>query len=204
MKNKKRIGLLLLMAMAALLLLAACGGSGGGDGGGSLLGDAGGSNATSSAAGNSSGSGNIQPSGGDASGSGSLQPSSGTGNDARYVADICKSAKTYLEDFTAAFGKIDPSNPKAFTDALAKPMRSFAQDFARAKPPQDLKAWHDETVARFNGVVKALERGDANAFSADGPQFPQMPAEASARLQQLAQDNKDCQALQQAGGSIFN
>lgn len=127
--------------------------------------------------------------GGDDGGSG------GTGSDEKFVADICKAGL----DFSKALEEVF-KDPSALTDEdkaiekLGDAFEDFANAFAKAKPPADLKDWHSEASKQLKDGVKQIKDGnlEGGIFAGDSP-FPEPPAEAGDRLSKIAENNKDCQ-----------
>lgn len=121
--------------------------------------------------------------------------SGGTGSDEDYVSAICKAGV----DFSKALEEVF-KDPSALTDEdkaiekLSEAFEDFANDFAKAKPPADLKEWHSEASKQLKDGVKQLKDGDLEGgiFAGDSP-FPEPPAEAGERLSKIAETNEDCQ-----------
>jgi hypothetical protein len=109
-----------------------------------------------------------------------------------------------LDTFAAAIEKaFEEEFDEQSLEAFAKPFREMAEDLADAKPPKDLKEWHEGMVAAMNDLVKTLESGDVDSALAEDVEYPDMPADAQERLAKLAAENEDCKALEEEGGSIF-
>jgi hypothetical protein len=171
------LALLSLVAVSALVLLAACGGDDDDDGGG-------GGNSTTT------------------SGGGNITTSGGTGSDEDFVADICKAGKQFAADFQTALKDLgtNASDPNKIAEKLTKPVEDFVKAFAKAKPPKDLKDWHEQATSQMNLLVKNLkENNDFSAFEEQDQPFPDPPANAEERLSKVAEKNKDCQ-----DAGIFN
>lgn len=133
--------------------------------------------------------------GGDDDDSSSGGSSGGTGSDEKFVSDICKAGANFSESITKLLS--DPSklsDESAAAKAMAEPMSDFANAFAKAKPPKDLKEWHDDASDKLKEAADALKKGDMNAdiFTQDEP-FPDPPKDAADRLSKIADGNKDCQ-----------
>lgn len=129
--------------------------------------------------------------GGDDNGGGG---GSGSGSDEDYVAAICKAGLNFTKDLEEVFK--DPSalaDEKKAMEKLADIFEDFANDFAKAKPPADLKDWHNDASKQLKDGVKQIKDGDLESgiFAGDTP-FPEPPAEAGERLQKAAESNKDC------------
>lgn len=180
MKNAKQSVFLAVGVVLALLSLGlvACGDDD--DHGGGVAGPGStGSNATKSSGGSSSGGGASAP---------------GSGSEKAYVADLCKASK----DFQTAMTKLtsDPSklsDQNAAMKAFAEPFENFANAVSRAKPPSDVKDYHNQVVKALQDVVAKLKKGDPEALNSLGDTaIPTPPASLSDKYDKLAKDNKDC------------
>jgi len=121
--------------------------------------------------------------------------SGGTGSDEKFVADICKAGAKFSKDLEKATANLGNStDPKKAAQSLAEPFEDFSNAFAKAKPPKDLKEWHDAAADKLKEAAASLKKGDleADIFTQDEP-FPDPPKEASDRLTKIADKNKDCQ-----------
>jgi hypothetical protein len=125
------------------------------------------------------------------------------GSDSSYVAAICAAELKFTASINAVMS--DPktlSDPKALTDPtflsskLGASFDQFAKDFANAKPPSDIKDWHNSTAKQFSDMAAQLKSGKdmSTLFGATSPAMPDPPAEAQARLAKVAATNKDCVA----------
>lgn len=119
----------------------------------------------------------------------------GSGSDEDYVAAICKAGLNFSKDLEEVF-----KDPESLADEdkamekLADIFEDFANDFAKAKPPADLKDWHNDASKQLKDGVEQIKDGDLESgiFAGDTP-FPEPPAEAGERLQKAAESNEDCQ-----------
>ncbi|MBA4180909.1 MAG: hypothetical protein C0506_10010 [Anaerolinea sp.] len=131
--------------------------------------------------------------GGDGGGGG-IASSGGTGSDEKYVADLCKATL----DFSKAMDKVtaDPSklnNASDISKAFSAPFEDYAKAVAKAKPPKDLKEYHDNVVKALNDASKAIKGGgNLDALGALGDDLPDPPQATQDRLQKIADKNKDC------------
>jgi hypothetical protein len=125
---------------------------------------------------------------------GSSSSSGGTGSDEKFVADICKAGATFFAKLEKLAPEIATKSEAEQAKAAAPAMEDFANAFAKANPPKDLKEWHDETAKTMKDAVAELKAGktDGTFFSGDSP-FSDPPEEAQARLSKIADGNKDCQ-----------
>ncbi len=131
--------------------------------------------------------------GDDDDGGSSSSSSGGTGSDEKFVADICKAGAQFSKDLEKASANLgNASDPKKAAEALADPFEDFAKAFDKAKPPKDLKDWHDQASKKLNEAVAALKKGDLESDIFTGEPFPDPPKEASDRLTKIAENNKDC------------
>jgi hypothetical protein len=121
--------------------------------------------------------------------------SGGSGSDESYVAAICKAGVEFSKALEEVF-----KDPSALTDEdkaiekLSDAFEDFANAFAKAKPPADLKDWHEDAAKQLKDGAKQLKDGDLEGgiFAGDSP-FPEPPAEVGERLSKIAETNKDCQ-----------
>lgn len=135
-----------------------------------------------------------------------IRPSGNTGSDEAYVSAICKGFSDYFDDLSSMLSGIDFTDPnyeEKLNEKMTDPMRAVAKVFANANPPKDLEDWHKQVVAAFNQTVQALEKGDYDALEDESLEFPDMPADVEARLEKVAENNKDCQALSDEGEGVF-
>ena len=130
--------------------------------------------------------------GDDDSGSSSSSGGDPSSSEEKYVATLCKATL----DFTEALQKIDPND---FTDeekgleAIKEPYQQFVKDIEKAKPTKELKDYHEQAVTQLKAGLKAIEDGDQDGIEALGDaEFPEPPADVSARLEKAAQENDDC------------
>jgi len=121
-----------------------------------------------------------------------------TGSDEAYVGDMCKAFATYAAAMEKATKDLGTSTSVAditkMMEQLAKPTEQLANDFAKMKPPADLKDWHTGATKSINEAAKQMkdskDLSDTNAMS----DIPDMPKAADDRLAKLAASNKDCNA----------
>lgn len=173
------MSLALTATAAAALLFAACGGDDDAGSAGGASGDA----VKSADAGKTTDNGKS----GDA-----VKSSGATGGDTEYVADICKAAKSFMDDLEKASKQTDIKVSEDPFKAFANAFDNFARDFAKAKPPKDLKDWHSQSVKALNDLLPKLKKGDMDALS--GNPLPKPPQGAIDRLNKLAESDKNCKA----------
>jgi hypothetical protein len=158
--------LIAAVAIAALALLAACGDD-----------DSSKSSSSTSTSGSSG------------------QTNGGTGNDTQYVASICKAAAKFSDDLTAA-SKSDPSklaDPTAAESLFEKPLQDYVNSLKQAKPPSDVKTFHDAFVKALDDALTNLKKThDISAFESLGNDLPTPSASLSDRLNAAAKNNADC------------
>jgi hypothetical protein len=118
----------------------------------------------------------------------------GTGSDAQYVATICKAAGKFSDDIAAA--SKDPSklaDPTAAAGLFQKPLEDYVATLKTAKPPSDVKSYHDALVKALDDAVTQLKtKHDISAFTSLGDNLPTPPAGVSDRLQKAAASDADC------------
>ena len=166
--------------LVALALFAACGGGDDDDDDDAGPGGDSGSSNSSDSTKTSNSSGDSGPGG------------SPSGSEEKYVGSICKATL----NFTKALEKINPADfadeDKVF-EVLEEPYEDFVNDLEDAKPPKEMKEYHEQALKQLKAGLKAIKDKDQTAieaaFSAD---FPEPPANVEARMQKAAADNKDC------------
>lgn len=127
--------------------------------------------------------------GGDDSSSGS----SGTGSDEQYVASVCKAMAKFSDSLTAATK--DPSklsNPDDAVKVFQGPFDQLIKDMKAAKPPKDVKEWHDKAVAIFQKATDDLKKNKDLSAITDAETPPSPPKAVQDRLQKIADKNPDC------------
>ena len=134
----------------------------------------------------------------DSSSNGGSSGSVKTGSDDAYVGDMCKAFAAYGAAMEKATKDLGSSSSVAditkMMEQLAKPTEQLANDFAKMKPPADLKDWHTGATKSIKDAAKQMkdskDLSDTNAMS----DIPDMPKAADDRLAKLAANNKDCKA----------
>ena len=114
--------------------------------------------------------------------------SGGTGNDATYVAAICKAQATFRDSLDA----LDPTKLTTDADqakALVDPVSSYLKDVKAANPPSDAKPYHDKIVQFLSDGLDKLKQGDISALNNEPEQAPQAIRD---RFQAIADGNEDC------------
>ena len=85
----------------------------------------------------------------------------GTGSDAAFVSDICKAGAKFSKSMDNL--QKDLANEKdvdKLAEKASKPFETFAAEFSKAKPPSDLKEWHENTSKGLTAASKSLKDGD--------------------------------------------
>lgn len=116
----------------------------------------------------------------------------GTGSDEAFVADICKAGAKFskaMESLQKDLAK--ETDVDKLAEKASKPFQTFADEFSKAKPPSDLKEWHESTSTSLKAAAKGLKDGDFDAL--DGDIMTSPPGDAADRLAKVADGNKDCQ-----------
>ena len=119
----------------------------------------------------------------------------GSGSDEDYVAAICKAGVKFTKDLEKAFTDTSLlSDEDKAMEKLADIFEDFANDFEDAKPPSDIKEWHEDAAKQLKDGVKQIKDGDMESgiFAGDSP-FPEPPEDVADRLSKVAEDNEDCQ-----------
>jgi hypothetical protein len=79
--------------------------------------------------------------------------------------------------------------------AFSGPFEDYAKAISKAKPPKDLKEYHDNIVTTLNDASKAMKSGGGlEGLAGLSEDFPEPPKATQDRLQKIADKNKDCQA----------
>lgn len=135
-----------------------------------------------------------------ACGGGSSTSSSGgsasTGGDEQYVATLCAGWATFAKSLGALMPKLVDAESEDATKKVAQemvaPFETFASDMSKAKPPADVKSYHDQFVKALKSVSGELKNGkvDSAFYTA---YLPKPSPEVKARLDRLAAANQDCQ-----------
>jgi hypothetical protein len=129
--------------------------------------------------------------GGDDDDSGDSGGSSGSGSDEDFVSAICKAGLKFSKAMDSL--EKDLKNETDFSkiaEKASEPFNDFANDFAKAKPPSDLKEWHKTTSDGLKAAAKGLEDGDFEALTDSLDLTP--PEDAAERISKAAEGNKDC------------
>ena len=187
-KRTAVVGLAALSLTAVMTLLGACGGDDDSTGGGAAKGSS--------------------PAAKDDSKVANAGPVSGT--DKEYVKDMCVSFNSYMDGVF----KVIQSDPSSATDqaAIAKKLgpflESFAKDVDKAKPPRDVKKYHDELVKQVKDSSEKLKSGKVKSLAELGqgvtPPKDLDPAILT-RLSNAEKDVKECSEGQLAGiGGLFS
>ncbi len=129
-----------------------------------------------------------------------------TGSDEAFVTDICKAFTTFADSLgqaTKDMGSGSSADLSKLMATMAKPYEQLAKDFAKAKPPSDLKDWHSQASKALTDMADKLKNSkDPSALSELGnAPVPDMPKSADERLSKLAANNKECQKGEQIFGA---
>lgn len=169
MKSRGLFASLGLLAVSSLVLvLAACGGGGSSNNSSSKT-----TTPSSSSGGNTN---------------------AGTGSDQQYVAAVCKAMMKFQDSVSKVTA--DPSkltNASDISKAFSGPFDQLISDMKGAKPPKDIKSYHDQVVAQLSKANDSLKNGgDINSLSSLGD-LPSPPQAVQDRLQKVADSDPDCQ-----------
>lgn len=118
------------------------------------------------------------------------------GSDERYVADICAAGLQFQEDLLEAIGE-HGEDEERFAEALAEQFERLAKAFSDARPPNDIREWHESTTSQLDEFASQLKAGrdlDAIGEELDDSLLTSPPEDAAARLQTIAANNSDCEA----------
>lgn len=132
--------------------------------------------------------------------------SSGSGSDTDYVKSVCVSFNKYVSDFSAQAAK-DPTSLSDPTKAMkiAAPILSdLADSLSKAKPPKDVKSYHDGLVKSIRDVAQKAKDGKINSLdelSGIGDSVGEPSQDIQDRLSKAADGVTECN---QGGGSLFS
>jgi len=136
-------------------------------------------------------------------------PGAVTGTDKQYVKDVCVVFNTYMDGVLKSFSA-DASvagDEAAIIKKIGPLLEAFGKDVAKAKPPKDVKKYHDELVKTVNDTSGRLKAGKIKSLSelADvNSAQKELPADVKARLANAEKDVKECNEGQLAGiGGLF-
>ena len=127
----------------------------------------------------------------------------GPGSDEEYVKAVCQAVNRSVERSAEIEDEIDEimagadNEDEALEEVFkltAKPISDFANDLAKAKPPADMKEFHDQVVDAFKTHAKQLEDGDREALvrSAGAFDFLEPPQAIQDRLNAVAANTSEC------------
>ncbi len=119
----------------------------------------------------------------------------GLGTDEEYVDDLCGAFQSLQENMDGLFEDLSgEADEQKVAEAFAEPFEEFLNELKKARPPADVKPYHDELVDSFEQTVKAIKDGDMNALdNTDDVSDP--PEDIQARLEKAAENNKTCQEV---------
>lgn len=113
------------------------------------------------------------------------------GSDEDYVAAICKAQQSFQAALERLSQDRSIGSEQEAVAALIPAVEQLAKDFKAAKPPADVKDYHNKVAKALEDGAKALKK-DKNLANLDALDPGPPPAEAGQRLQALADDNADC------------
>lgn len=134
--------------------------------------------------------------GGGGDDTGDIKVTGDTGSDQQFVAAVCKAYKSFNTELTRVLqdtGNI--KSPEDLTKRYAGPFDTLARAFAKAKPPKDLKDWHEGAAKQLADVAARLQKGNLDAAAGLGANpIPSLPASAGAaeRLNSVVGTTKEC------------
>ena len=128
--------------------------------------------------------------------------SAGTGGDEQYVKSLCAASAKFAKSLEELLPKLvqakSEKDAKKIAGDLVKPVDEFTSAMSKAKPPSDVKEYHDSFVKALRDMSAKLKAGDAETAFDNAASAPP-PASVQARLDKVAQNNKDCQ---ESGGHL--
>ncbi|MGE0601799.1 MAG: hypothetical protein AB7J35_20655 [Dehalococcoidia bacterium] len=122
----------------------------------------------------------------------------GDGSDKEFVTDLCDATTQLKTDFAAAVkdasGQTDSGKA---VDRLIPPLEAFVKAFDDAKPPKDLKEWHNAASDQLAAAVEKFktEKTLASLEGFGDSPVPDPPADAKARLREVAQNIDACDGV---------
>lgn len=120
----------------------------------------------------------------------------GAGSDEAYVRAVCGAFAKFEEDFTKLLS--DPealSDEDALTEKFAGVYRTFVDSVAKARPPADVREYHDAFVSQLRTSLDAAEKGDLESAFAESSDLPAPPQDVQDRLQKVADGIEECRDL---------
>jgi hypothetical protein len=123
---------------------------------------------------------------------------SDNGNDKDFVKGLCEASselRTGVEQ--AVKTGATSTDPGKSVELLVGPVDAFVKAFGDLKPPKDLKSWHKDATAQLEKTAETFrneKKLTALATFNDSP-VPDPPADAKARLQNVAKDVPECNGV---------
>ena len=124
---------------------------------------------------------------------GSSSSSSGGSGDEKYVAVMC----TAFKDFGDGVGKAVAGAGAAKSEddsakLLVAPLEKLAAALGKANPPGDVKKAHEQIITQIKEVAADVKKNGAKSTKLNDLDSPKLSAAAEARLNALADKNKEC------------
>jgi hypothetical protein len=120
------------------------------------------------------------------------------GNDKDFVTDLCHAATDLRGGIQQAIKEGSTSTDANKTvDLISAPIDQFVKDFADARPPKDLKEWHDGASQQLQQTAQNFKQQNTLAALTDfgHSPVPDPPAAAKARLEDVAKSVPDCNGV---------
>lgn len=117
----------------------------------------------------------------------------GTGSDEQYVGAICSALLTFQDDLAkvVAGAKGDETDEEA-AKLIVEPLEKYLSNLKKAKPPADVKEYHNDVVAKTTDAVKKIkEDKNLDAFN-EIQDSKEPPQKIKDRLNAAAEKNEDC------------
>jgi hypothetical protein len=122
----------------------------------------------------------------------------GDSSDEEFVTELCDAVVRLNTDFEAAVKDASAeTDPAKAVERLVPPVEEFVDAFDDADPPEDLKEWHDASVAQLEAAVVKFKEAKTLASLegfGDSP-VPNPPAADKQRLREAARNVDECDSV---------
>lgn len=122
--------------------------------------------------------------------------SGGDGTDKGFVKAVCSAVNRFRTDATEQIATNPGSlgSEESLSKIMAKPFARFVENFSEAKPPADLKEWHDTATEELERVLKEVNAGKGGGeIFQDSTLFIEPGAEQQERLLAAADGVSECE-----------
>ena len=133
------------------------------------------------------------------------EPCGGDSVDRDYLKSFCRAGRIYTEDIDKVFDLIidgEIANPDDLREDIATIMEDFVDEYKDARPPQDLRMFHDESTRQLKQGAEFLRRNDLEKLVELYRSLPDAPRHVQVRLENIAQDVNECKKAQERGFDV--